>query len=47
MEEIEEEELMLIYEWIDSIPLSKQKKKYSKRFFRWSIISRSNKILYT
>jgi hypothetical protein len=32
MEEIEEEELMLIYEWIDSIPLSKQKKNIARDF---------------
>jgi hypothetical protein len=39
MKEIENE-LMLVYEWIDSIPLNKQKK--SKRFFRQLIINRNN-----
>ena len=32
MEEIEEEELMLIYEWIDTIPLTKQKKNIARDF---------------
>ena len=28
----ESKEIMYIYEWVDKIPLSRQKKKYSKRF---------------
>ncbi len=29
---MDDSELMLVYEWIDSIPLSREKKKYDKRF---------------
>ena len=32
MDEIDEEELMLIYEWIDTIPLTKQKKNIARDF---------------
>ena len=32
MEEEEDNKLMYIYEWVDSIPLSRQKKKYITRF---------------
>ena len=38
-------ELMYIYQWLDTLTLSHPKKKYIKRFFRRSIISRSNKTL--
>ena len=31
-QEKEMKEIMYIYEWVDSIPLSRQKKKYGKRF---------------
>ena len=34
-QEDNENELMYIYEWVDSIELSRPKKKYCKRFFRW------------
>ena len=32
MEEISEEELMSIYEWLDSIPLTKPKKNIARDF---------------
>ena len=32
MDEIDEEEIMLIYEWIDTIPLTKQKKNIARDF---------------
>ena len=31
LEDTEDNKLMYIYEWVDSIPLSRQKKKYFKR----------------
>ena len=44
LEDNDDNKLMYIYEWVDSIPLSRQKKKYIKRFQRCCSFSRNDKI---
>lgn len=39
-----DEELLTLYEWIDSIPLA-EKKKYCKRLLRWGYDRRDNEAL--
>ena len=44
VEDNDDNKLMYIYEWVDSIPLSRQKKKYIKRFQRCCFTCRNDKI---